>query len=132
MRRLAIGAFLFLVGVLIAPTHARDMGQWEATDPAIREWYRSLMQPDMPTVSCCSESDAYFCENIHVKDGKTFCSITDDRPDEPRGRPHRELGETFEIPPNKLKWDSGNPVGRSIIFLSRQGQVYCFVQSGGV
>jgi hypothetical protein len=34
--------------------------------------------------SCCGEADAYWADEIHVRDGKTFATITDDRPDEPR------------------------------------------------
>ena len=38
-------------------------------------------QPDVPNASCC-------VDEIHVRDGKTYTTITDDRADEPRGRPH--------------------------------------------
>ena len=71
---------------LIADVKARDLGQWEAVDPKIREWYQALMQPDVPNASCCGEADAYWADEVHVKDGKTYAVITDDRPDEPRGR----------------------------------------------
>lgn len=118
-----------LVGLfLCAQVHARDNGQWEGSDPNIREWYKSLMQPDIPTLSCCGEADAYYCDDIHVRDGKSYCKITDTRDDKPLGRPHREIGEEFEIPPNKLKWDRSNPTGHSIIFLSTSGYTWCFVQ----
>lgn len=90
------------------------------------------MQPDNPTVPCCGEADAYWCDDIHVKGGEAYCRITDNRPDGPLGRPHREIGEEFQIPPQKLKHDKGNPTGHSIIFLSTSGNTYCFVQSGGV
>ncbi len=109
---------------------ARDLGQWEATDPAIREWYQNLQQPDVPNASCCSESDAYYADEVHVRDGKVYATITDDRPDEPRRRPHRDVGETFEIPPNKMNKDP-NPTGHRVIFLSRQGYVFCFVDGSG-
>jgi hypothetical protein len=89
------------------------------------------MQPDVPSASCCGEADAYWCDDIHVRDGRTFCAITDDRDDAPRGRPHRPVGEVHEIPPNKLKFDKGNPTGHHIIFLSRQDYVFCFVQGSG-
>lgn len=117
---------------LCAQVSARDAGQWDGSDPAIREWYRSLMQPDVPTLSCCGPADSYWCDDIHVRDGKTFCKITDDRPDEPLGRRHREIGTEFEIPPNKLKYDKSNPTGHAIIFLSSADYVWCFVQNGGV
>jgi hypothetical protein len=73
---LCLGIFGCLTGVV----KARDLGQWEAVDPAIREWYQALMQPDVPTASCCGEADAYWADEIHVRDGKTYAIITDDRP----------------------------------------------------
>ena len=41
--------------VLEDRARARDLGQWEAADPAVREWYQSLMQPDVPTARCVGE-----------------------------------------------------------------------------
>lgn len=125
-----------LVAVVISlqPLQARDNGQWEKTDPEIRQWYKSLMQPDVPTASCCGEADAYWCDEYYYSPGKhkAFCRITDDRPDDPRGRPHIAIGTEIELPTNKLKWDSGNPTGHGVVFLSRGGYVFCYVQPGGV
>jgi hypothetical protein len=121
-----------LAGLTLGNVKARDAGQWENGDPKVREWYKSLMQPDVPAASCCGEADAYWCDDISVRDGKTYCKITDDRPDAPLGRPHRAMGEEFEIPPNKLKWDKGNPTGHTVVFLRVDGGVWCFVQAGGV
>jgi hypothetical protein len=118
-------------GVLTGPAGARDLGQWGASDPAIREWYKGLMQPDVPSASCCGEADAYWADEVHVRDGKTYAVVTDDRDDKPLGRPHVDIGTEVEIPPNKLKWDRGNPTGHSIVFMSRSQFVFCFVQSGG-
>lgn len=129
---LAMLSFVMLCGLLVGMAFARDLGQWNGADPEIREWYRGLMQPDNPTVSCCGEADAYWCDELHVKDGKTFCNITDDRADEPLRRVHVPTGTEIEIPDHKLKWDRGNPTGHSIVFLSSGGAVFCFVQSGGV
>lgn len=120
---------LWLFWTVVA--HARDLGQWQNSDPAIREWYQSLMQPDAPASSCCGEADAYWCDEIHVRDGRTFCGITDDRPDEPLKRMHVPIGTQIEIPNHKLKWDRGNPTGHSIVFLSRTLFPFCFVQNGG-
>ena len=120
--------FGLLAGLTLGNVKARDIGQWQNSDPDIRKWYKSLMQPDVPTLSCCGEADAYYCDDIFVKDKKAYCRITDDRPDEPLGRPHREIGEVYEIPPNKLKYDRSNPTGHSIIFLSTSGYTWCFVQ----
>lgn len=124
---LAVGlALLYLVGQSLA----KDSGQWTNTDPEIASWYRSLMQPDHPLVPCCSFADAYYADKIIVRGNKTFAVITDDRPDEPFGRPHIPVGTEFEIQPNKLKWDSGNPVGHNVLFVGAGG-VYCFVQTSG-
>lgn len=133
----AVGAILCLFA-FCAPATAKDLGQWSQTDPLIHDWYQKLMQPDRPTASCCGTADAYFCDEIHVKDGHTSCAITDDRPDEPRDRPHVPVGTVIDIPDSKLKWDEGNPTGHAVVFLGRNGgydikhYVFCFVQNGGV
>jgi hypothetical protein len=124
--------FLGIFGCLIVAVNARDLGQWDAVNPEIREWYQALMQPDVPNASCCGEADAYWADEIHVRDGKTYAVITDNRPDEPRGRPHVAIGTEIEIPNNKLKWDKANPTGHGIVFLSRNQYVFCYVQPGGV
>ena len=115
-----------------APALARDDGQWEGANPAVREWYRSLMRPDAPLNSCCGEADAYWCDDISVRAGKTYCKITDDRPDKPLGRPHIPVGTEFEIPNEKLKYDRGNPTGHAILFVNVHGYVWCFVQGTGI
>jgi hypothetical protein len=119
-------------GLRIGNVKARDLGQWEAGDPAVKEWYQSLIQPDNAPAPCCGEADAYWADEVHVRDGKTFATITDDRPDEPRKRPHVDVGTVFEVPNAKLKWDQGNPTGHAIIFLSRSGYVYCFAMGTGI
>jgi hypothetical protein len=129
MKRAPLALLFVLIG---ATASARDLGQWQNTDPSIREWYQNLMQPDQPTASCCGEADAYWCDDYYARDGKAFCRITDDRADEPRNRPHVAIGTEIEIPDNKLKWDKSNPTGHGVVFLSRAGYVYCFVQPGGV
>jgi hypothetical protein len=129
MRGIVLGlAFICVIGVV----HARDLGQWENTDPAIRKWFQALMRPDVPTSSCCGEADAYWADVIHVRGGKTYVTVTDDRPDEPLGRPHVDVGTEIEVPDEKLKWDKSNPTGHGILFLSRNNYVFCYVQPGGV
>jgi hypothetical protein len=126
-------AGLAVIGALLPASmaHARDVGQWDTVDPAIREWYQALKQPDIPTASCCGEADAYWCDDYFARDGRAFCRITDDRPDAPRHRPHIDNGTEIEIPNHKLKWDKSNPTGHGVVFLSRGGFVYCYVQAGG-
>lgn len=120
------------VGV-VAIAKARDVGQWEGSDPSIARWFQTLRQPDQPAISCCGESDAYWADNVEIdKDGQVIAIITDDRPDEPLRRPHVPIGTRIAVPANKLKWDSGNPTGHVVIFLSRNLDVFCYVQNGGV
>ncbi len=137
---LAIACVLALIVLLFSVriTPARDLGQWDSEhyDPKIVEWYRSLMQPDVPNASCCGEADAYWADEIHVRDGKTYAVITDPRDDGPLGRPHVPVGTEILVPDHKLKWDRGNPTGHAIIFLAHGWDVqnyivYCFVQNGG-
>jgi hypothetical protein len=106
---------------------ARDLGQWQNVDPEIHKWYQELMRPDAPSSSCCTEADAYWADEVHVRDGKTYAVITDDRPDEPLRRPHIENGTEIEIPPEKLKYDKSNPTGHNILFVSAYGYTWCFV-----
>src|SRR3977135_3011432 len=80
--------FLSIFGCLVSSVNARDVGQWENADPAIRQWYQALMQPDVPNASCCGEADDCRGGEIHLRDRKSYATITDDRPDEPLGRPH--------------------------------------------
>ena len=96
------------------------------------EWYQSLNQPDNPTMSCCGLADAYWEDEYYVKDGKTYAVITDNRDDGPLRRPHVPSGTVIEVPNYKLKWDRSNPTGHTIIFLTRERYVYCFVQSTGI
>jgi hypothetical protein len=123
--------FGILAALFIGNARARDVGQWETSDPTVREWYRSLKQPDNPSVPCCGTADAYWADEIVVRNGKTYARITDDRPDAPLGRPHVDIGTEFEIPDRKLKYDAGNPTGHAVIFISAGGAVYCFVQGSG-
>jgi len=110
--------------LLASPVAAHDFGQWEAQAPEVRQWFEKLMRPDIPTLRCCGEADAYWADSFEVHDGRYVAIITDERSDGPLGRPHRE--------DNKIKWDEGNPTGHGIIFLGPSGQVYCYVPPGGV
>lgn len=138
------GSFVVLgliFAIFATGAHARDSGQWEGTDPAIREWYRNLMQPDNPAVSCCGTSDAYWCDGLKVDGDGVFCEITDDRDDASLGRHHVDVGTWIQIPDRKMKYGledpqrnepNKNPTGHAIIFLSYGNSVYCYVAAGGV
>src|SRR5579872_3609088 len=107
LARVVAGLAKLIVLAITTSAFARDEGQWSNTDPALLEWYETLMQPDNPKVSCCGEADAYWADELHVRDGKTFATITDDRPDRPLHRPHVDVGKQIEIPNRKLKHDQG-------------------------
>lgn len=133
-KNVALGIILgLLFGCALGSVRARDLGQWSNIDPAIKEWYEHLMQPDVPQASCCGEADSYYADSYEVtKDGEYIAIITDDRPDEPLKRQHKDIGTRIVVPKNKLKYDQSNPTGHGIIFLSRGDYVYCFVAPGGV
>ncbi len=121
-----------LLALLPSIVSARDSGQWDAADPAIAQWYAGLRQPDNPPMSCCGEADAYFADIIEVEGDKVYAVITDDRDDAPLRRWHVPVGTRILVPPHKYKFDAGNPTGHTVIFLSKNRDVYCFVQNGGV
>lgn len=130
-----IVALVLLIAALLAvhfsTAHARDIGQWENSDPALRKWYKELMRPDFPSSPCCGEADAYWCDNFRYEGKRAVCTITDDRDDGPLGRPHVDVGTVIEIPDEKLKWDRGNPTGHGIVFMTWQKIVLCYAQGGG-
>jgi len=115
-----------LLGVEI-PTFARDGGQWEGQPLAVSQWFRTLMQPDHPRISCCGEADAYEADSFEV-DGDHYVAII---------TAHRAVtvipvGTKVPVPNHKMKWDAGNPTGHGIIFIGTQGQVFCYVTPGGI
>jgi hypothetical protein len=139
------------VGVLLGTgALARDLGQWEKMDPAQKRWFQSLMQPDTIGmgrigVSCCGEGDGYWADEVHIRDGKLFAVITDDRPDDQLMRMHEDIGTEYEVPPQKIvgmEQRAGNPTGHVVIFLgvrywlsdNTKGPrpVLCYVQNSGV
>ena len=132
-KRMLIVVLAFAVLALsIYAARARDLGQWEATDPVIHQWYKTLMQPDNPSTSCCGEADAYWADSFEVDGDKYVAIITDPRPDEPLKRKHVDIGTKIVVPNFKLKYDQSNPTGHGVIFLSRGDYVYCYVAPGGV
>lgn len=129
MIRIVLGV---TVACLIGVASARDLGQWETSDPEVVAWYRKLMMPDAPTVSCCGEADAYWADTFEEFDGKYVAVITDDRLDAPLHRPHRDVGSRVVIPNHKIKFNEGNPTGHGVLFIGANGGIYCYVPPGGV
>ncbi len=130
----AIFAFfgLLIVAAQLDKAYGADNGQWELQDPVVSAWFRDLKQPDHPHISCCGFADAYYADKIVTRNGKNYAIITDDRPDAPLQRRHIPIGTEIEIPNHKYKYDEGNPTGHTVIFLSSNNGVYCFVVGGGV
>lgn len=124
-------AFALVFGGL-ASLLARDAGQWEATDTAVGAWYRELMQPDNPAVSCCGQADAYHADSFEAQGDQYVAIITDTRDDAPLGRPHIAPGTKIVVPKHKLKYDAGNPTGHGVIFVNGARDVLCYVVPGGV
>lgn len=134
-----LAMIVLLFNIRVSP--ARDAGQWEGTDPEIREWYQNLKQPDAPVASCCGEADAYWADSFEVKDNQVIAIITDEREDGPLRRRHVDIGTKIVIPADKMKFGPNdpqsiegnkNPTGHGIVFLSRGDYVYCYVAPGGV
>jgi hypothetical protein len=121
---------VFVLTANTAP--ARDLGQWEGVDPLHRQWFKELMQPDRPTVSCCGEADAYWADSYEVKGDQYVAIITDTRDDIKLGRErHIETGTRITVPNNKIKWDRSNPTGHGIIFIGFNRSVLCYLPPGG-
>ena len=129
---------LIAMGVIAYPIHAKDYGQGADNPPEVKEWYRTLMQPDNPAVSCCGEADAYYCEDLKVETNGlqgpgNYCTIDDDRDNAVRHRVPIANGTKIKIPDNKLlKIGQSNPTGHGVVFLSPSMWVYCYAVGGGV
>jgi len=122
-----------------ADPRGRDFG-YQAPDVA--EWFGSLRQPDAPAVSCCGEPDAYEADRVdgcRPSDGADcalVAIITDTRPDEPRRRPHVDVGTRVPIPERKIRRrPSANPTDHSIVFAKFHEfghMVYCWEPATGI
>src|SRR5690348_12219512 len=128
--------FLFIWALgqnTINPAAARDLGQWQGSDPEISAWFKSVKMPDHPMVSCCGEADAWYADKTETgPNGELVAIITDERPDEPLKRRHIPVGTKIIVPKHKIQFRYGNPVGRPIIFLNPDNQVWCYISVGGV
>lgn len=141
MRKVIVAAIGALV--IASQVYARPSPQWVNVPQNISQWFRSLMQPDNPLMSCCGESDSFEADNFETEGDHYVAVITD-------GRGMIKEGARIPVPNSKIKWDSGNPTGHGIIFLSgvvpvtdsryvyvladeRGARIlYCFVPPSGV
>jgi hypothetical protein len=111
--------------LLGGPALTRDNGQWEGSDPNVRQWFQSLRQPDHPRVSCCGEADAFEADTFEIEGDHYVAVITD-------GKGIIPNGTKISVPNGKMKFDAGNPTGHGIIFIGSRGQIYCYVTPGGI
>lgn len=130
--RVMVIAGVFAVAILIVMflvhfAYARDGTRWYNTDTAISTWFKTLMQPDYPTVSCCGDSDAYEADEFEIEGDHYVAIITAHR-----AVTSIAVGTRIPVPNHKMKWDAGNPTGHGIIFIGQGGQVYCYVTPGGI
>lgn len=121
-----LAPILVVVGLIFSFTSAQPH---DSHHPEHNDWYKELMRPDQPTISCCGLADAYWADEIKVVKGETFVRIEDDRDDALLGRPHIPNGTWVKVPPEKLKHDRGNPTGHGVVFIGYGNidVVYCYV-----
>jgi hypothetical protein len=123
------------LALAVTPAAARDGGQWADAD-GTGQWYRGLMRPDYPAISCCGEADAYWADSFEVEGDHYVAIVTDERDDGPLKRPHIEIGTRIPIPNAKMKFDQGNPTGHGVLFVRQfegiaPATVYCYCPPGG-
>ena len=119
-----LAPILVVVGLLFS---ALPAAPHDTHNPAHDDWYRDLKQPDNPAQSCCGLADAYWADEVHVKDGKTYVVIQDDRDNNLLGRPPIPNGTWVLVPNHKLKYDAGNPTGHGVVFMRGPHTVFCYV-----
>lgn len=135
-------ALIFATVMALTPVLARDPNGLYDPGSETSRWYRSLMQPDQydengkNVYSCCGDADAYYCDGLHTRsDGKSVCTITDERPDAPHDRRHIPPGTEIVIPPEKLmnaeQIHHMNPTGHGVVFLRWDNWVFCYVMETG-
>lgn len=113
---------ILLLCSISVPAQARDPEQWHNSPANVRQWFQNLMQPDNAYVSCCGEADAFEADVFESEGDHYVAIITDGKGEVPDGM-------RIQVPNSKLKWDSGNPTGHGIIFLSTHNPpaVLCYV-----
>lgn len=151
-----IVASLFLL-CMVSISHAREQypGQWAQVDPNLTpqqqqersDWFARQKMPDQPMSSCCGQGDAYYADRSRTgAKGEVIAIVTDERPDQPLGRPNIPIGTEIVVPTEKNKDTrlDPNPTGHTIIFvrwstessygtiISAFWQVYCYLPDGGL
>lgn len=123
-----------LISVLLcAPAFARDHGQYNNVDPAIRNWVHGLK--DNKGASCCDFADGYPAEaEWDMQTGHYRVRLQDPRyPDKP--------AEWFEVPDDKVITEP-NRLGYAVVWWYPEygggveskfmPRIRCFIPGGGV
>jgi hypothetical protein len=116
---------IFALALLSLPATAKDNGQWSTYPEATRKWFRELVPPGLPAISCCGEADAYEADLFDSENGHLVAIITD-------GRGVIPNGTRIAVPEKaKIRREQGNPTGHGIIFIGDTMEIYCYVSPGG-
>lgn len=108
----AITALVIASMGFAANLHAVDRGQFSASDPQIRSWFKSVIAPN--GVPCCDESDGHRTA-YDMRDGAFWVPIE---------------GEWMRVPERAIIREAGNPVGEAVVWWVRhRGEIIisCFV-----
>ena len=122
---IAAASVVALAGSLQVQSERGTINKSPEADPVISAWYKSLTQPDDPTMSCCGEADAFEADSFEA-DGDHYPAIITNR------KGLVADGTRIPVPNWKMKWDKGSPTGHGIIFLGADGKVFCYVTPSGL
>lgn len=148
--------FVFVFSMIVTAIVARSDERF--APPDLGEYFRSLMQPDNPAISCCGAGDVYYadktdqCGPDDMRKEPTcaiVAIITDTRPDVLRlddgstiHRAHVPPGTRVPIPRSKLrKHPIPNPTDHNVVFMRYDGDagsaepwinVYCWEPIAGL
>src|SRR5258708_9028835 len=84
-----------VVGVGVVAAKARDNGQWADVPEHVRQWFRSLKQPDHPRQSCCGEADAFEADSFEAEGDHYVSIITDGKVQIPNAPPIRRPNQNI-------------------------------------
>lgn len=98
---------------------ARDNGQYQNVDPVRRQWFKNLMQPDLPEVGCCDISDCIPTTDYEIRGSDWYV----------------KLGPKWvKVPENKIITDEKmiktNPTGTAVVcwnLVEENPYIFCFV-----
>ena len=116
-----VAAWLLLL-VLLVFSEARAHGP-EDTDPAMADWFRSLVQPDLYGSSCCNDKDCHVVarDDMQIRDEMYWIKDPD---------VHGRV-DWIAVPPEKILKRYDNPTGKYVACVINH-MVLCFVKAAGI